>query len=209
MWLRVATTLVISAVPSSEAMRISAEGVPADVKPCGGVSYMSQADLSGADSMSGFYDIAVRNIDGTEDLLGALRGKVTLAVNVASRCGLTPQYAGLEELQRELREENFTVVGFPCNQFAEQEPGSEAEIIQFCQSTYDVSFPLSAKLEVNGPNRHPLYRYLTAAHTGFPGDISWNFEKFLIGRDGKVLKRYPPETKPRDNGLMQDIAEAL
>ena len=159
--------------------------------------------------MTGFYDITVQGIDGSGDLLGRLRGKVTLAVNVASRCGLTPQYAGLEELQRELREENFTVVGFPCNQFGEQEPGSEAEIIQFCQSTYDVSFPLSAKLEVNGPNRHPVYGFLTARETGIPGDISWNFEKFLIGRDGTVLKRYPPETKPRDNGLMQDIAEAL
>jgi glutathione peroxidase len=160
-------------------------------------------------AMSGFYDIAVSRIDGTDDLLGALRGKVTLAVNVASRCGLTPQYAGLEQLQQELRDENFTVVGFPCNQFAGQEPGSEAEIAAFCRSTYEVSFPLSTKLEVNGADRHPVYRFLTAADTGIPGDISWNFEKFLIGRDGRVLKRYPPETKPEDRGLMQDIAEAL
>ena len=159
--------------------------------------------------MSGFYDIAVRRIDGSEDLLGALRGKVTLAVNVASRCGLTPQYAGLEQLQRELRDENFTVVGFPCNQFAAQEPGSEAEIAAFCRSHYGVSFPLSSKLEVNGPGRHPVYGFLTGEQTGIPGDISWNFEKFLIGRDGRVLKRYPPETLPQDRGLMQDIAEAL
>lgn len=160
--------------------------------------------------MSGFFDIAVRSIDGDgKDLLGTLRGKVTLAVNVASRCGLTPQYAGLEQLQRELRDEKFTVVGFPCNQFAEQEPGTEAQIAAFCRSTYDVSFPLSAKLDVNGPNRHPLYRFLTAPENGFPGDISWNFEKFLIGRDGRVLKRYPPETIPQDRGLMQDIADAL
>jgi glutathione peroxidase len=159
--------------------------------------------------MSGFYDIAVTGIDGTPDLLGTLRGKVVLAVNVASRCGLTPQYAGLEELQRELAAENFTVVGFPCNQFAGQEPGSEAEIAAFCSATYGVSFPLSAKLEVNGAQRHPLYRFLTSPDTGVAGDISWNFEKFLVGRDGRVLKRYPPETRPRDNGLMQDIAEAL
>ena len=159
--------------------------------------------------MSGFYDIAIRRIDGSEDLLGALRGKVTLAVNVASRCGLTPQYAGLEQLQQELRDENFTVVGFPCNQFAAQEPGSEAEIAAFCRSHYDVSFPLSSKLEVNGPSRHPVYGFLTGEQTGIPGDISWNFEKFLIGRDGRVLKRYPPETLPQDRGLMQDIAEAL
>ena len=159
--------------------------------------------------MSGFYDIAVTRIDGTADLLGALRGKVALAVNVASQCGLTPQYAGLEELQRELAAEGFTVVGFPCNQFAGQEPGSEAEIASFCRTNYAVSFPLSAKLEVNGPQRHPVYQYLTSAASGIPGDISWNFEKFLIGRDGRVLRRYPPETRPRDNGLMQDIAEAL
>ena len=159
--------------------------------------------------MSGFYDIAVSRIDGAADLLGPLRGNLTLAVNVASRCGLTPQYAGLEQLQRELRDERFTVVGFPCNQFGAQEPGSEAEIVSFCRSTYDVSFPLSAKLDVNGAARHPLYAFLTSPETGIAGDISWNFEKFLIGRDGRVLKRYPPETRPQDRGLMQDIAEAL
>jgi glutathione peroxidase len=159
--------------------------------------------------MSGFYDIAVRRIDGGADLLGALRGNVTLAVNVASRCGLTPQYAGLERLHRELSAERFTVVGFPCNQFGEQEPGNEAEIAAFCQASYGVSFPMSAKLDVNGAGRHPLYAFLTSAETGIAGDINWNFEKFLISRDGRVLKRYPPETRPEDRGLMQDIAEAL
>src|ERR1700719_5226805 len=124
----------------------------------------AQADLSGTHLMDGFYDVAVVKIDGTEDLLAALRGKVTLAVNVASRCGLTPQYAGLEQLHRELRQENFTVVGFPCNQFAEQEPGSEAEIAAFCRSHYDVSFPLSAKLEGNGAHRHPVYGLLLSQH---------------------------------------------
>jgi glutathione peroxidase len=159
--------------------------------------------------MSSFYDIEVHRIDGAADLLGPLRGKVTLAVNVASRCGLTPQYRGLEQLQRDLQAENFTIVGFPCNQFAGQEPGSEAQIAEFCRSIYDVTFPLSAKLEVNGDNRHPVYRFLTSPDTGIPGDVSWNFEKFLVGRDGRVLKRYPPETPPQDNGLIQDIAEAL
>lgn len=159
--------------------------------------------------MAGFYDILIAGIDGTPDLLSQLRGKLTLAVNVASRCGLTPQYQGLEELQRELAAENFTVVGFPCNQFAAQEPGSEAEIAAFCHTTYGVTFPLSTKIEVNGANRHPVYQFLTSPANGFTGDISWNFEKFLIGRDGQLLRRYPPETKPRDNGLMQDIAEAL
>jgi glutathione peroxidase len=138
-----------------------------------------------------------------------LRGKVTLAVNVASRCGLTPQYLGLEHLQQELAAEDFTVVGFPCNQFGGQEPGTEEEIRTFCSTTYGVTFPMSRKLEVNGPNRHPLYAWLTAADTGFPGDIQWNFEKFLIGRDGRVLRRYPPPTKPEDRGLIQDIADAL
>jgi glutathione peroxidase len=159
--------------------------------------------------MSGFYDIPVKGIDGSPDLLGKLRGKVTLAVNVASRCGLTPQYEGLEQLQRELQDQDFTVVGFPCNQFGEQEPGTEQQIVQFCQTTYDVSFPMSAKLEVNGPGRHPLYQFLTSPGTGIAGDIGWNFEKFLIGRDGRVLKRYPPPTKPQDSGVMQDIADAL
>ena len=159
--------------------------------------------------MASFFDISVRGIDGAPDLLGALKGKVVLAVNVASKCGLTPQYAGLEQLQRELRDQDFTVVGFPCNQFGAQEPGTEAQIVQFCQTTYDVSFPLSAKLDVNGANRHPLYQFLTSPDTGVAGDIQWNFEKFLIGRDGRVLQRYPPPTKPQDNGLLQDIAGAL
>ncbi len=159
--------------------------------------------------MSGFHDIAVRGIDGSPDLLGGLRGQVVLAVNVASRCGLTPQYSGLEQLHREMQGQGFAVVGFPCNQFGAQEPGSEPEIVQFCQTQYDVSFPMSAKLEVNGTSRHPLYSFLTSPATGIAGDIAWNFEKFLIGRDGRVLKRYPPPTKPQDGGLLQDIADAL
>jgi len=159
--------------------------------------------------MTGFYDIAVPSIDGSPDLLGKLRGKVALAVNVASRCGLTPQYEGLEKLQRELQDQNFTVIGFPCNQFGAQEPGTEQQIVQFCQTTFEVTFPMSSKLDVNGPNRHPLYKFLTSSDTGVSGDITWNFEKFLIGRDGKVLKRYPPQTKPQDSGVMQDIADAL
>ena len=161
------------------------------------------------ESMTSFYDMRVQSIDGSPDLLGELRGKVALAVNVASRCGYTPQYAGLEQLQRELADQGFTVVGFPCNQFGAQEPGSERDILRFCQTTYQVSFPMSSKLEVNGPHRHPLYALLTAAEGGFPGDIEWNFEKFLIGRDGQVLKRYPSATAPQDKGLLQDIVDAL
>lgn len=157
----------------------------------------------------GFFDFAVTSIDGSPDLLGPLKGQVVLAVNVASRCGYTPQYSGLEQLYRGLRTERFAVVGFPCNQFGAQEPGSEQDIMKFCSVTYDVTFPMSAKLEVNGAGRHPLYAWLTAPANGFPGDIGWNFEKFLVGRDGRVLKRYPPGTRPQDNGLMQDIANAL
>jgi glutathione peroxidase len=159
--------------------------------------------------VSGFYDIAVRSIDGAPDLLGALRGKVALAVNVASRCGYTPQYRGLERLYRELAGQDFTVIGFPCNQFGAQEPAPEGDILRFCRTTYDVTFPMSAKLDVNGSARHPLYAFLTAPEHGFPGDIGWNFEKFLIARDGRVLGRYPSGTAPEDKGLMQDIVAAL
>lgn len=159
--------------------------------------------------MATFFDFEVDAIDGGKDLLGGLKGKVVLAVNVASRCGLTPQYTGLEELQEELAGENFTVVGFPCNQFGAQEPGSETEIQTFCAANYGVTFPMSAKLEVNGAGRHPLYAWLTEPANGHPGDIQWNFEKFLIDRDGRLLQRYAPTTRPRDNGLMQDIADTL
>jgi glutathione peroxidase len=159
--------------------------------------------------MNSFYDFTVPGLDGNADFLGKLRGKVTLAVNVASQCGYTPQYAGLEELYAELKEKNFTVVGFPCNQFGAQEPGTAAEIQNFCSVNFGVTFPLSAKIEVNGPGRAPLYAWLTAEENGFPGDIGWNFEKFLIDRDGRVNCRYPAGTKPTDPGLLQDLADVL
>lgn len=159
--------------------------------------------------MADFFDLKVMNIDGSPDLLGPLRGKVLLVVNVASRCGLTPQYAGLEALHNELAEHNFSVIGMPCNQFGGQEPGTEAQIQAFCTTNYSVSFPMSTKLEVNGPSRHPVYQWLTDPAHGFGGDIQWNFEKFLIGRDGRLLGRYPPTTRPEDNGLRQEIADAL
>ncbi|MBN8281113.1 MAG: glutathione peroxidase [Gammaproteobacteria bacterium] len=156
--------------------------------------------------MSNLQDFKIERIDGSGDLVPALRGKVVLAVNVASKCGLTPQYAGLEKLYGELKDQGLVVVGFPCNQFGAQEPGSEPEIVSFCQARYDVTFPLTKKIEVNGPGRHPVYQWLTAA---FPGDIEWNFGKFLVGRDGKAIRRYPPQTGPDDKGLLQDIADAL
>ncbi len=156
-----------------------------------------------------FFDFQVTGIRGEPDLLGPLRGRVVLAVNVASRCGYTPQYTGLERLHGELSAEGFTVVGFPCNQFGGQEPGSDLEIREFCSTRYDVTFPLASKVELNGPGRHALYAWLTAAANGHPGDVAWNFEKFLIGRGGQLLARYPSGTKPEDKGLMTDIAAAL
>jgi glutathione peroxidase len=159
--------------------------------------------------MANFFDFKVAGLDGRPDILGALRGKVAVAVNVASKCGYTPQYTGLEELYQELADKNFTVVGFPCNQFGAQEPGSAAEIQSFCSLTYGVTFPLSAKIEVNGAHRHPLYAWLTAKENGFPGDIGWNFEKFLIDRSGRVVCRYPSGLKPTDAGFLQDLADVL
>ena len=158
--------------------------------------------------MSTLRDFEIDGIQGGDDLVPQLKGKVVLAVNVASKCGLTPQYESLEKLHEDLCEQGFAVLGLPCNQFGGQEPGTEDEIVGFCQTTYGVKFPLSIKIDVNGPERHPLYVWLTGAE-GFPGDIEWNFEKFLIDRDGRVAKRYPPATPPQDKGLLQDIADLL
>lgn len=159
--------------------------------------------------MPSFYDFPVKSIDGMPDLLAPLRGSVALVVNVASKCGYTPQYAGLERLYREMKGQRFTIIGFPCNQFGAQEPAAEGAIMQFCTTTYNVTFPMSAKLDVNGPARHPLYAWLTSPQNGFPGDIEWNFEKFLINRDGVLIGRYPSGTKPEDNGLLQEIGAAV
>ncbi len=146
------------------------------------------------------YDHSARSLDGTECPLSEFRGQVLLIVNVASRCGFTPQYAGLETLYRKYRDRGFAVLGFPCNQFGSQEPGSEAEILAFCATTYDVSFPLFAKVEVNGADAHPLYRYLKGERPGILGTeaIKWNFTKFLVDRNGAVVKRYAPTDKPED-----------
>jgi len=159
--------------------------------------------------MNSLHDIKIDSLEGSADLLGGVRGKVLLIVNVASKCGYTPQYAGLESLYQELKDENFTIVGVPCNQFGGQEPGDPAEIRAFCSLNYGVSFPLSAKVDVNGPNRHPLYAWLTSPQNGFPGDIEWNFEKFLVAADGRLIARYPSGTNPRDTGLLQDLSELL
>jgi glutathione peroxidase len=161
--------------------------------------------------MSTLHDFTIRSIDGSERPLSGLQGKAVLVVNVASQCGLTPQYAGLEELQKAYESRGFTVLGFPCNQFASQEPGSEAEIHTFCSTTYGVTFPLAGKVDVNGDARDPLYAWLTSQDTApdGSGDIKWNFAKFLVGRDGKVLRRYSPMVTPEDGGLREDIEAAL
>jgi len=158
--------------------------------------------------MTAITDIPVTAANGAETDLSAQKGKVLLVVNVASKCGFTPQYEGLEALQRKYEDRGFTIVGFPCNQFGAQEPGNAEEIANFCKLTYDVSFPLMGKIDVNGPNAAPIYQQLKSDAPGLLGSeaIKWNFTKFLVDRSGKVVKRYAPQTKPQD--IQRDI-EAL
>ncbi len=153
----------------------------------------------------------VNNLDGEPTTLGALQGKAILAVNVASKCGLTPQYATLEKLAQEYADRGLAVVGFPCNQFMGQEPGTPDEIATFCSTTYGVTFPLMEKIDVNGENRHPIYQTLvkTADPEGEAGDIQWNFEKFLISADGTVLNRFRPRTEPDAPEVVEAIESAL
>ena len=159
--------------------------------------------------MTAITDIPVTAANGSETDLSAYQGKVLLIVNVASKCGFTPQYDGLEALQRKYADRGFTVVGFPCNQFGAQEPGNAEEIASFCKLTYDVSFPLMGKIEVNGPNAAPIYEHLKSEAPGLLGSegIKWNFTKFLVDRSGKIVKRYAPQTKPAD--IQRDIEGLL
>lgn len=161
--------------------------------------------------MTSAHDFDHQTIDGQQRSLADYRGKAMLVVNVASQCGLTPQYAGLEELYREMKDRGLEVLGFPCNQFGAQEPGTEAEIKQFCETRFDVSFPLFAKLEVNGAARHPLYEWLTAQDTqpDGAGDIKWNFAKFVVDRNGAVVARFSPTTAPTDPSVIEAIERAL
>ncbi|MFY0545223.1 glutathione peroxidase [Brevibacillus sp. H7] len=154
------------------------------------------------------YDISVRTITGESKTMSDYKGKVLLIVNTASKCGLTPQYKGLQSLYERYREQGLEVLGFPCNQFASQEPGTNEEIARFCDLTYGVTFPLFAKIDVNGPNTHPLYQHLKAqAPENQNQDIEWNFAKFLVDRSGNVVKRYAPDTQPQD--LAKDIERYL
>ena len=157
------------------------------------------------------HDVKVNQLDGTPASLGDYKGKAVLIVNVASKCGLTPQYEGLEKLHETLGPRGFEVLGFPCNQFLEQEPGSAEEIQEFCTLTYGVQFPLFEKIEVNGEGQHPLYSRLnqTADSEGYTGDIRWNFEKFLVAPDGEVVGRFNPAVEPGDPALVSAIEGQL
>ena len=155
------------------------------------------------------HDVVVKDIDGKDGSLKSYRGKVLLIVNVASQCGFTPQYKQLEAVYQKYKDKGFAVLGFPCNQFGSQEPGTDAEIKQFCSSKYNVTFPLFDKIEVNGSKRHPLYTALAGQDSPYPGDIKWNFSKFLIGRDGKILKRFDSQVVPDSPEVTQAIEAAL
>jgi glutathione peroxidase len=157
------------------------------------------------------YDIPIHTLQGEDTSLGAYKGKALLLVNVASKCGLTPQYEGLERLQKAYGDRGFSVIGFPCNQFMGQEPGTSEEIAQFCSATYGVTFPLMEKIDVNGDERNPIYAELTETKDaeGNAGDITWNFEKFLVSPAGNVVARYRPQVEPEDPTIVADIEAQL
>ena len=155
------------------------------------------------------YDIKLKDIDGKDTTLAAYKGKVLLIVNVASKCGFTPQYKSLEATYQKYKDKGFAVLGFPCNQFGGQEPGTNEEIKQFCSSKYNVTFPLFDKIEVNGANRHPLYVTLAGEKSPFPGNIKWNFNKFLIGKDGQILKRFDSKATPDSPEVIEAVEAAL
>jgi glutathione peroxidase len=157
------------------------------------------------------FDTSIHTLQGEQGSLSPYKDKALLLVNVASRCGLTPQYAGLEKLQEQYGERGFSVLGFPCNQFLGQEPGTAEEIAEFCSTTYGVTFPMFEKIDVNGPERHPIYEELTKVPDaeGQAGDITWNFEKFLVAPGGKVVARFRPQVEPEDPGLVAALEEVL
>jgi len=156
-------------------------------------------------------DFALNDIDGKSVPLSEFKGKVFLMVNVASRCGNTPQYEALQKIYDKYRAKGFTILGFPANNFLSQEPGTDSDIKQFCTSKYGVSFPMFGKISVKGDDKHPLYQFLTAKETdpAFPGEIGWNFEKFLVNREGKVIARFSPKTKPDSDEVVAAIEKAL
>ncbi len=173
------------------------------------VAVASFSLMTSAARAGSLYEIPLRDIDGQATTLEAYRGKVLLIVNVASECGYTPQYQSLQALFETYRSKGLVVLGFPCNQFGGQEPGSNAQIKQFCSTTFQVTFPLFEKIEVNGGKRHPLYAALAGKDSPFPGNISWNFNKFLIGRDGKILQRFDSSAEPDAKEVIRAVEAAL
>ncbi|MSU23754.1 MAG: glutathione peroxidase [Opitutus sp.] len=155
------------------------------------------------------YEVAVKDIDGQATTLAPFKGRVLLVVNVASECGYTPQYEGLQAVFAKYQAQGLTVLGFPCNQFGAQEPGTNAEIKKFCSTTFHVTFPLFDKVEVNGAKRHPLYAALAGPDSPFPGNIKWNFNKFLLGRDGRILQRFDSGAAPDSPAVLKAIEAAL
>jgi glutathione peroxidase len=155
------------------------------------------------------YDIKLKDIDGKDTTLAAYKGKVLLIVNVASKCGYTKQYTGLQALSEKYKDKGVVVLGFPCNQFGGQEPGTNEEIKEFCSSKFNVTFPLYDKIEVNGANRHPLYVKLAGKDSPFPGDIKWNFNKFVVGKDGTILNRFESKVTPESDEMAKAIDTAL
>ena len=162
-----------------------------------------------AASAQSIYDIKLKDIDGKDTTLAAYKGNAVLIVNVASKCGFTKQYTGLEATYQKYKAQGFAVLGFPCNQFGGQEPGTNEDIKQFCSSKYSVTFPLFDKIEVNGENRHPLYVTLAGKDSPFPGDIKWNFNKFLVGKDGKIVKRFDSKVAPESEELTKAIEAVI
>ena len=170
-----------------------------------GAAFLAMSQLHAAN----LQDIPLKDIDNKDTSLKAFAGKVVLVVNVASKCGYTPQYKSLEAVHRKYKDQGFTVVGFPCNDFGSQEPGTAEEIKTFCSTKYDVTFPLMAKLHVKGAEQHPFYAALTGKDATFPGDVKWNFGKFLIGKDGRVLKRWGSGDEPDSKEVLAAIESAL
>jgi glutathione peroxidase len=185
--------------------RITTASTPVTLGPSG------RPPVAGNVVVMALYDIPIHTLQGADSKLGDYAGKTLLLVNVASKCGLTPQYEGLERLQKSYGDKGFSVIGFPCNQFLGQEPGSAEEIEQFCSTTYGVTFPLMEKIDVNGDDRHPIYAELTekADAEGNAGDITWNFEKFLLSPKGEIVARYRPQVEPEDATIVGDIEAQL
>ena len=177
------------------------------------ISRSSRASITpnSVETMSSIYDFTLKDIDHKEVNLGQYRGKVVLVVNVASRCGFTPQYEGLQKVYLKYKDRGFVILGFPANNFMSQEPGSDEEIKTFCSTKYNVTFPIFSKISVKGDDIHPLYKFLTSKETNpeFGGDIKWNFSKFLLDKSGKVIARFEPKVTPESETMIQAIEKAL